>query len=171
MTNLDVSSAKNLFVTAANRQPLTPEQQEVAREVVIRCFVQDLQRYCADHPVVIMLDSYERSELEIKAWIENFLENYFYDLANPFGKLILVIAGREIPSFQIPKDDYEALVRSVSELKKWEKRHVEECLSAHGFDYTPKDLDTFFNLITMGIPPSEVIQMIRMALAARRGVK
>jgi hypothetical protein len=168
MTN--VGQARDLFVTTPSLPPLTTEQDEAAREVIIGCFFQELQQQCVERPLVLMLDQFEKSDPGIQTWIvESLLERYFYDLSNPFGSLALVIAGREIPQFQIPKEDYDQLVRSVNELKQWEKRHVAECLSAHGFEYTAEELNSFYGLIKMGIAPSEVVQMIRTALAARRG--
>jgi hypothetical protein len=168
MTN--ITQARDLFVTTGPPSPLTTEQDEAAREVIINCFFGELKQQCATRPVVLMLDQYENSDPDIQSWIvESLLERYFFDLVNPFGSFVLVLAGREIPQFQLPKEDHDQLVRSVNELGQWEKKHVAECLKAHGFKYTPEELDSFYGLIKMGIAPSEVVQMIRTALAARRG--
>ncbi|MCP4345897.1 MAG: hypothetical protein GY795_10275 [Desulfobacterales bacterium] len=152
---------------------LTPEQQGVAQEMSVHAFFDDLKNHCvnSEQPVVLMLDAYEKCDNNLQTWLmEYFLERYYFDIDNrPLG-LLLVIAGRKIPDFELlwSAEDCNMLIRSVKELSKWTKKHMEECLCVHSFPYNQKDLDTFYNLIEMGLPPSQVVDLIKTAIAVRR---
>jgi hypothetical protein len=132
-----------------------------------------LRACCAWQPVVLLLDAYEKCSDALKIWlVEQFLERQFFDLDGRPARLLLVVAGREIPAFthHWSLEDYRSVVRSVNELGKWTRTHVEECLRVHGFDYEPPDVDAFHRLIERGIPPSQVVQMVEALAAERRRV-
>jgi hypothetical protein len=153
-------------------EPLTPEQEATAQEVSIRAFFDDLTTICADRQVVLMLDAYEKCEAKLKQWIEeHFLERLFFSREQRPQRLLLVVSGREVPDFEVrwSIEECEALVRSVKELGKWKRSDVAECLRVHGYDdYDDQKVDTFYNLILMGIPPSGIVDMIQLAVANRR---
>jgi hypothetical protein len=149
---------------------LTAEQEEVARNVCERAFFDDLRDY--PHPLVLMIDSYERCEETLRRWLNEYLlERAFFDLEKRPQRLLLVIAGQEIPPFEShwSLEECETVVRSVAELRRWTRDHVEQCLRVHGFPYETKDIDTFYRLVELGIPPSQVVQTIEAALAVKRG--
>lgn len=167
----NVERADTVTITA-NMIELSPEQETVAQEVVVDSFFDDLHRQAATQKVVLLFDAFEKCEASLKAWLMTYLlEQYFFNPDRPVARLVCVLAGREIPPFDShwPKEDCANLVRSVSELARWEKKHVAECLAAHGYPYTPKELDTFYNLIEMGLTPSEVVRLIQTVAAQRRG--
>ncbi|SPF37706.1 hypothetical protein SBDP1_170002 [Syntrophobacter sp. SbD1] len=134
-----------------------------AKEVCLSAFFDDLKEHCANERIVLMFDTYDKSSKNVKDWIEEqLLEQLFFDCENRPKQLILVIAGREIPDFERrwSAEDYKATVRSVRALGQWNKKHVEECLLAFGFDYKPEDLDAFYRLVQRGLPPSDVVHLI-----------
>jgi hypothetical protein len=158
-------------IIGSGLENLTPEQQAIADRVCIRAFFADVREACATQGIVLMLDAYEKCENELKKWIvEYLLERCFFDHEKRPAQLVLVVAGRDIPEFEKrwAPEDIEAVVGSVRQLGKWEKKHIEECLRAHGFNYTAQQVDTFYNLIEMGIPPSQVVQAVETAVAAQR---
>ena len=149
----------------------TPEQERKAQEVCLRAFFDDLKKHCAREQIVLMLDAYEKCPKAIKDWIEDWLlEQFFFDFEHRPERLILVIAGREILNFEMrwSAEDCKETVRSVKALGQWTQRHVEECLRVYGFDYTPEHLDTFYRLIAMGLPPSQVVQAIETLVTTHR---
>ncbi|MGH9427569.1 MAG: hypothetical protein ACRD2L_14855, partial [Terriglobia bacterium] len=81
---------------------LTPEQEASAREACLRVFFDDLKEQCAENPVVLLFDAYEKCEKSLKKWIEetNLLEKHFFDLTTRPKRLVLVVAGRETPKFE-----------------------------------------------------------------------
>jgi hypothetical protein len=103
-------------------------------------------------------------------WIEqDLLERLAFDLEHRPAALIMVIAGREVPRFhqRWSVEECEDLVCTVQQLGRWERRHVEECLRAHGFACNGTDIDTFYRLVEMGIPPSQIVQLIKTAILVR----
>jgi len=149
---------------------LSPDQEKTAREVVVGSFFDDLLKTCSKKPVVIILDSYDKCDSGLQKWISNhLLEKYFFGAA-VLCNLTLIIAGRDLPAFDArwPEEDCEKLVKSINELRRWERKHVEECLRVHGFNYEQKDLDAFHTLIERGMPPSEVIQLMQTFLDPKR---
>jgi hypothetical protein len=153
-------------------EPLTPEQEATAQEVSIRAFFDDLSAICADRTIVLMFDAYEKCNDKLKQWIEEyFLERLFFNREQRPQRLLLVVSGREVPDFDArwSIDDCDTLIRSVKELGKWGRSDVADCLRVHGYDdYDDQKVDTFYNLILMGIPPSGVVDMIQLAVANRR---
>jgi hypothetical protein len=155
----------NVNVNSAGDGMLTPEQQVKADDVCIRAFFDDLKQHCVDKPVVLLLDAYERCAREIKEWIEGyFLQRCFFDLENRPARFVLVMTGRELPEFEKywASEDIETVVGSVRQLRKWEKRHVEEMLRVHGFAYKPEHVEVLFHMLELGHPPSVVVQASHM---------
>lgn len=151
---------------------LTPEQDSVAQEASVSAFFTDLDRYCRDHTAVIMLDAYDRCARQLQHWIlEDFLEQVCFNLEQRPARLVTVIAGRELPIFEHhwAPEDCGSVVRSVKQMSTWERRHVEECLRVHGYNYTVELIDSFYRLIQAGLPPSQVVQAIQSMLMVQRG--
>lgn len=151
---------------------LTPEQDSVAQEASVSAFFTDLERYCANHTAVIMLDAYDRCARQLQRWIlEDFLEQVCFSLEQRPARLVIVIAGRELPIFEHhwSPEDCGSIVRSVKQMSTWERKHVEECLRVHGFNYTAEMIDRFYWFVQEGLPPSQVVQMIQSMLMVQRG--
>ena len=159
---------KNTTVSKVNLRSqtirLNPDQEKTAREVVVGSFFDDLKKYCNKQPIVIMLDSYEKCDVGLQKWIvHHLLEKYFFSTPLLSCRLTLIVAGRELPVFTArwSEEDCDKVVKSIKELRKWQKKHVEECLRIHGFIYEQPDVDAFYRLIERGIPPSEVIALMQ----------
>jgi hypothetical protein len=134
-------------------------------------FLADLNACCTGGPVVLMFDAYEKCDPDLKTWlVESFLEQYCFDEARRPPYLLLVVAGWELPDFELyrPPEDCERIVKSVRGLSKWGKAHVAECLEVHGFSYSARELDVFYGLVEMGYTPSEVVQAIQTLHLRRR---
>jgi hypothetical protein len=146
----------------------TPEHQATAQEASVRAFFDDLKTHCSQRPVVLMLDAYENCGPNLKTWLlGTLLEQYYFDLEQRPRRLLLVIAGREIPLFDHhwPLEDCQALVKSVRELSKWARTDVEECLRVHGYNtYSPQELSAFHQWIEEGLSPSDVVGVIEILL-------
>jgi hypothetical protein len=151
---------------------LTPEQDSVAQEASMSAFFADLDRYCRDHTAVIMLDAYERCKRPLQRWIlEHLLEQVCFNLEQRPSRLVVVIAGRELPTFEHhwSPEDCASVVRSVKQMSTWERKHVEDCLRVHGFSYTEEHIERFYWFVQQGIPPSDVVQLIESMLLSQRG--
>jgi hypothetical protein len=153
-----------------SRVDLTPEQVVVAQDVSIKAFYDDLRKHCEQEPVVILLDGYEKCSAGVRQWLGyDFLERLFFDLERRPASLIIVITGRELPAFhqRWSPEECNNVVCTVQQLSPWERRHIEECLRVHDFAYETADLESFYRLVEIGIPPSQIVQLIRTALSVR----
>ena len=162
-----VEHAERVTLNTSGTVKLTSAQERAAQNVVINSFFDDLKKYCSKQAVVIMFDSYEKCDPGLRDWItRGFLDSLFFSDLTQLTNLAFVVAGRDIPSFGSywADDDCAALVKSIDELHKWKKEHVEECLRVHGFVYEQKQLDTFYGMIELGLPPSQVIQAMQVYL-------
>lgn len=149
---------------------LTPEQDAVAQDVIIRAFYADLRRHCTQGLIVFLIDAYEKCNPGIHHWLyHDLLEQLYFHPGRHPESLILVIAGRDIPPFDMhwPIEECNQVVCTVQKLSRWERRHIEECLRVHGFTYEISDLDSFQRLVEIGIPPSQIVQLIWTALSVR----
>jgi hypothetical protein len=167
MTNVDHAER---FEVTHSRVELTGEQREKAEDVCVRAFLDDLRVYCDTQPVVLLVDSFERCGERLRVWLrDHFLENYFFDVARRPAKLLLVVAGQTLPDFagNWSVEDCERTLKLVDGLSRWTREHVEQCLKVHDFRYEEKDIDAFHKLIEMGIPPSQVVQMIESLVAQK----
>src|SRR5262249_10946703 len=151
---------------------LTMEQDAVAQEASVSAFLADLERYCEAHTAVIMLDAYDRCERQLQQWIiEQFLERVCFNMEQRPGRLVVVVAGPVLPIFEHhwSSEDCGSIVCSVQQMSAWERRHVEECLRVHGYNYTAELIESFYRLVQAGLPPSQVVQAIQAMLLAQRG--
>ena len=118
------------------------EQEELAREECIKGFRADLQS--SNEAIVVLLDSYERCSLDLAGWIlEEFLLSFCFNAENRPARLLLVLAGRELPNFKAMLDQlkYEQFIRS-KELSMWEEEHVKAFLKVHGYsDLSDEDVE------------------------------
>jgi hypothetical protein len=148
---------------------LSREQEELARTRIVDCFLEELLLHASKQPIVVILDSFERCGEDLRAWIVEFLiaRPFFSQTAQP-NKLALLIAGREIPLIynECSDEEYEQVVITIRQLRKWTKEHVKECLNVHGYKYGEAELDAFHILVENGLPPSQVVQSIQ---ALKRG--
>jgi hypothetical protein len=152
------------------RMELTGEQREKAEDVCVRSFLTDVRAYCAEQPIVLLIDSFERCNERLRAWLrEHFLEPYFFDPAKRPAKLLLVVAGQTVPDFtgNWSIEECERTVKLVDGLSRWTREHVEQCLMVQGFRYEEQDIDSFYRLVELGLPPSQVTQAIETVLSQK----
>jgi hypothetical protein len=171
MINLD--RAEMVEVRASSVE-LTVEQERIARDVCIKAFFDDLRAACAERTIVLLIDAYERGAGELHTWlIEQLFEQLVFDLDQRPARLVLVVAGRELPHFAHywASEECARMMRSVQQLSQWQRHHVEECLRIHGFRYSNVDVDMLHHCIQRGVPPSQVIQIIQSMLMAGTGTQ
>jgi hypothetical protein len=168
---INVERTERVFITGRVTK-LTAEQDSVAQEASASAFFADLKHHCTDHTTVIMLDAYERCDKQIQKWIlEHFLEQVCFNVEQRPMRLVVVIAGRELPNFKYhwAPEDCLSIVRSVNQMSTWERKHVEECLRVHGYIYAAEDIESLYRFVQKGLAPSEVVQLIKSLLLAERG--
>ena len=168
---VNVERAERMSISTAIVQ-LTDEQDSVAQEASVSAFFADLARHCAAAPAVIMLDAYDRCAPSLQRWlIEHFLEALCFDRDKRPPRLVVVLAGRDLPVFEQrwTEQDLNRTLRLIPQMSTWERRHIEECLRVHGFDYTPEIIDRFYWFVQQGLPPSQLVQMIESMQMAQRG--
>jgi hypothetical protein len=162
---IGVNIEKPKKVIMQNGQPvLTLEQQSAGLEACVEAFFVDLEVICAVRKVVLMFDAFERCEPKLADWINStFLQRLFFELTVRPKLLLMVVAGRQVPPLEKrwPPEEIDAVVSSISQLRKWEREHVEQCLKNHGYHYTPEEVDHFYKYIQKGASPGSIVQLIR----------
>jgi hypothetical protein len=116
-----------------------PEQEILLRTKSLEVFVKELIAITDGIPVVILFDAWERASPSLKEWIVNTLVRRCCFVKR--GKLVIVIAGREIPD--IPSTA-ESPVRSIQSLGEWTEKHVRDFLTLHFDDFAMSDEDIRF---------------------------
>lgn len=171
MTN--VNSAETVSISTASTS-LTPEQEKDAQEVVIDSFFEDLHYYCSNKRVVLLLDSFDKCDDELKEWITGdfFQRNFIIDRCESC-LLALVIAGKQVPDFRQlwSEEKCASKILLINELGQWTREDVAECLRAHGVKNCEADaLDVFYGMIiNLGMPVIQVVQAIEIFSKERRG--
>jgi hypothetical protein len=134
----------------------TAEQEYRAREKCIDAFFEDLRAVCATHAIVVLLDAWERCNIELREWIRDVFLGDRCLHPNPNlrpARLSIVIAGRHYdpktpyglrvdefrPLFG-SQQEYEAMVRDRRSLSDWDYEHVKQFMVNHGLD-APSDLE------------------------------
>ncbi len=133
------------------------EQEEFAREECIKAFFADLKALGDQQPLVILLDSYERCDPDLQQWLLNdLLWPLCLDVPIRPAKVILVIAGRELPDFSL----HDQRVRSRESLAMWEEDHVNDFLRLHGYDdLDDDDVDLVWDAIRRGKSIATALKM------------
>ena len=160
-TNLNFENVES--VVYEDPVPFSPQQQGFAEEGCITAFFNDLTKSAAETPVVLMFDAYEKCEEKLQAWIEEYLlDKYFFNLEQRPKKLLLVLAGREVPAFENRwgVEDSKTVVSFVKELRKWKREHIEALLRVHGFVYSEEQLDLVAAMSENDTSPSMILEVI-----------
>jgi hypothetical protein len=114
------------------------KKEDIARRECVKMFFEDLKEICDTQPVVVLLDSWERSNPELQEWIVNrIVRPLCFDTASRPTKFGLVLAGRELPDFRQllgGEERYNRLVESIESLGQWEEDHVRAFLQAYGHE-------------------------------------
>lgn len=164
--NQQVGAQLNNYGTM-NLNPNSPvsdwslEQEELAKIKCIKAFFEDLKIISDRTPIIILIDSYERCNAELRSWIvDEFLRPLCFNLNQRPARLILVLAGRELPDFAaLLKNRHKQLVRSSS-LSGWEKEHVKEFLAVHGYgDLSDEDIDIIWKRVQNGFSIASALNL------------
>jgi hypothetical protein len=130
------------------------EQEEIARRACIEAFFNDLKRICSEQKLVVLLDSWENSNTRLQEWIlSDFILPLCFDMDNRPQRFVLVLAGRELPNFEVRLGEakYQKLVKSIKHLGTWEENHVKAFLQAHGYEgLNDEDIRDLCSLIKRG---------------------
>lgn len=180
-TNVEVSGVRieTQYVSISSVE-LRPEHERDAQERSIEAFFDDLRVICNTRPVILMIDTYEKcrqlSELDenwqkLEAWLLRRLVKLFFDFEKRPNKLLLILAGREVPDrndLVIPSARYSEVVKTIDEMSQWDRDHVIEYLDLIGFQYQSHHVDIFYSMIhQLGFPLLEVIRAIDLAQKAQ----
>lgn len=159
----------------------TPDQEQLARRKCVEAFFEDLRAICANQPLVILLDAWEKCNEQMRSWVvEEFLANHcFHPDANMRpDRLAIVLAGRPhnpvTRQFGLRDDDFRPLfgtgheftttVLSRTSLSKWDKEHVKDFLVMNGYDATESDTAWIQEKIAeAGWPLSKILKIIEAA--------
>lgn len=106
-----------------------------------------------EQPTVLLLDAYERCQEELRIWITETLLTSIPESA----RLLIVVAGRQIPQIDGP-------VQRIEELTRWERDHVVQYLEKNGISYSAQHLGLFGQMAERGMPPSLIIQSVNAVL-------
>jgi predicted MPP superfamily phosphohydrolase len=172
-SSTQLQDAETVNVSSAT-EPLSPEQENAARGIVINSFFDDLHAYCAVNPVVIMLDAFDKCERNLKDWlVKHFLQRNFFGDTCESCLLALVIAGQKLPAFHEhwPTAKCDSKILAIDKLGKWTREDLAKCLQAYGINNyeSYKLFNPLYDLIDMDIPLSVVVQAIQSDSANRRG--
>jgi hypothetical protein len=129
----------------------TDEQERLARQLCVEAFFEDLRVDCAVQPMVLILDTWERCNIQLRDWIvDEMLANHcFHQNTNlrP-DKLAIVVAGRPYdptatktglrddefrPLFDTDQD-FADTVLSRKSLSEWSNDHIKEFLVLNSYN-------------------------------------
>lgn len=167
--NSPIEKADNVYITPRTEWT-SSDQETLARKECINAFLGDLKTICANEPVVLLMDVWERCNAALQRWITvEFLKSQCFDVNGRPEKLVLVIAGRQVPPFRdMLRDRYDRLVKSISSLGEWNERHVKEFLSVHGYtDVTDGDVNYVCEKLKSGWSLQKALKMVEEFLLAR----
>ena len=129
------------------------ELADLAKGLCIQAFFYDLKLIADEKPVVVLLDSFERCNVDLRPWIsDDFLLPLCFRVNSRPARLVLGMAGRELPDFAavLGPEKHEKLVRSRS-LSGWEKEHVKDFLRVHGYgNLSDKDVEIVWAKVEQG---------------------
>jgi len=134
----------------------TPEQEQLARQRCVEAFFEDLRTICAAEPMVLILDAWERCNLELRQWVtDELLAKHCCHADHHLrpDKLAIVVASRPYdpattrqglrpdefrPLFR-DEQEHGATVLSIKSLSEWEREHVSAFMENNGFEQPSED--------------------------------
>jgi hypothetical protein len=181
LVNLENSrweGAKDVKITgvegnAPQLLPLTPDQQLVVLETFYSTFFDELDDHSRNGTVVILIDAFEKwkPESDIYEWFHaRFLKRLFFGGPQPIAHLLLIVAGKTMPTF----DDFsDRLVESrvtTSQLEPWTSEHsIEYFRLVMQRDPRQDEIDLFERMALMSLPPGLVASTVDAIRARELG--
>jgi hypothetical protein len=144
----NIENAGNVQLPAWNDQAEV-EAQSLCREA----FLADLLDYAAGHPVVLLFDTVDKANEELRRWLFLELINRRLLAGWERHRLIVVVAGQEVKSMLSArlKPVHVPCVESIAAPWKWEFNHVREFLRVHGFrDLSDDDVKNIHDMLSRG---------------------
>jgi hypothetical protein len=138
-------------VEVAGRPDFTDDQQRRAKNRCVRAFFDDLRSICATEPMVLLLDGWERCNLDLRDWIfnETIGTEILHDEVHMRpDKLAVIIAGRPHQPGKTPHglrvdefsplfdsdEELSATVLSIKSLSEWTNEHIQQFMVLNGHD-------------------------------------
>lgn len=144
--------------------PRTSSLAWMDEQKAFRAFRHDLWKICQNQPVVILLDTYEALDANLKEW---FLQKFIWHLAiRPDAarhQLLLVIAGQERPeleTFYSPQQ-HQDRVYEIPELSRWTKGDIQDCMYAYGVAPDERTVDVLYEKAQSGLNTLVIVSFIR----------
>lgn len=156
----------------------TQDQERRARERCVEALFDDLRVMSAKQPMVLLLDVWERCNLELRDWIfGHVLGNHLFNESPNLRpeKLSVVIAGRpyEPGVHGLMEDEfrplfasdaaYDAAAKSIKSLSEWDSNHVQEFMKING---RPEPTEAEVNLIreklAAGWPLEKILSLLAL---------
>jgi hypothetical protein len=157
---------------AADDKWLSPEEQEKLGERSIEAFFEELTEHCRNRVAVLMIDAFDRAPASLAQWmLEDFLRWYCFDLQNRPARLVVVVAGRDVPDCEglLGPVRYSRLVRPIRELTTLEDRHVRELFTRGGVEPTDEEVRILRDAIRQGMTIKTALQTVEDLRQGREG--
>jgi hypothetical protein len=174
-------------VQLPGRPEFTEDQEQRARERCVEALFDDLRSICAEHPLVLMLDGWERCNLTLREWIvSRVLASHVLHLNKEMRptKLAVVIAGRphvpretpfglrtdEFRQFFDSDDDFSEMVLSIRSLSEWESEHIREFMVLNGCpEPTEAQVTVIREMLSAGESLEKIVTLIDLLRPRRAG--
>jgi len=166
-----------VHIETLNLQPPTTwpnrEQERLANQKCIEAFLLDLRHAAARHPVVLLIDSYERAQPGLDDWIvDEFIQPLLLaQEGSPRAeRLLVVLAGHEdkLPPFQqMLAEKFERLVASL-ELLGWTKDHVRDLLKAHNLHVSDDNFKIVYGKVQKGVSIKGALALAQLLMTLER---
>lgn len=155
------------------------EQEQSAQQKCIEAFFEDLRALCATRPIVLLFDTWERCNLEIRKWIiEELLENHCFNSKKSLrpAKFAIVLASRpyhpvkersglrddEFTRLFTDEQECAATILSKKSLSTWEPEHVKEFLKQNSYPNASDDeIDFICNKLKAGLSFERALTIIK----------
>jgi hypothetical protein len=120
--------------------PLSKDLEEQLQERAVEAFLVDFRRLCSAQPVALLFDAFEQHGSELEQWIPRFLRDHLFDPDKRLQRLVVVIAGTQIPSAtfrDMLQERFETVIEQIDPLSPWKSEDVIKLLDLNkvvGYD-------------------------------------
>ena len=165
----------NEIIQIAQRE-FSDAMEEIARKKCIEAFFEDLRVLCATQTIVMLLDHWEKCNINVRKWIRNTFmgEHCFHPDKNMRpAKLAVVVAGNTfdeakepsgirdkefIDLFNDDEHEHNETILSKASLSEWENAHIREFLKQNGVvrNVSDEDIDYLRSCLKRGMTFSQI---------------
>jgi hypothetical protein len=151
-------------VTIVEASPLAADVPEAVRDKAIDAFLDDLAAACRVRPTVLLFDAFEQCSAELEEWLPRFLRRTVVDPETRIDRLVVVIAGRQVPTAGLRMmlgKRFDLIVKSIKALSLWEHEHVKAFLDLNDVkDYNDSDVNWIVDSLKRGRPLSLAVSAV-----------